>query len=143
MQQPSNFCLILAFGVNPAAFSAFSKILMDCANELSNSMYHLTMGAVPEIQDGHLVPRPYEISGQPFRKGILLAVEIPVDLTAQKECFLDDIIYAFLDTKGAVFCECHTIPAAAFAIARLHTGEGLEPVPRKPIFAAKKLEAKC
>lgn len=133
----------LAFGgsPNPAGFCGFSEILTDLANEISCARIEPSEFLVPTVEPKHLIPERYPTPETAFRRGILPAVVVPVGLQSRKDCFIDDIINVFLGTRENLGTECFSIPLAAHLLSRPHAGDGNEPVPRKPLFAANKLEA--
>jgi hypothetical protein len=134
--------LRLAFGgsPNPACFCAFSEALTDLANELSCSEFEPKEFVGLFVDPNHLVPKVYPRDDEPFGVGIPPAVEVPVSLDVRKDCFIDDIIVAFLGTERNLRREGHTVPLAAHVLSRPHAGDEAEPVPRKPLFAPSKQE---
>jgi hypothetical protein len=82
--------LRLAFGgsPNPACFCAFSETLTDVANDLSCSSYSPTEFRSQTVEAEHLIPRDYPNPDQPFGEGIAPAVEVPVEGTSRKDCFI-------------------------------------------------------
>ena len=137
--------LRLAFGgsPNPACFCAFSETLTDFANELSCSSFDPRSLHSPTTEETTITKPRENFYGrdEPFATAIAPAVEVPTTLTSRKDCFIDDIISVFLETEVNLAREPHAVPLAVHALSRPHRGDGVEPVPRRPLLAPAKLIA--
>jgi hypothetical protein len=70
-----------------------------------------------------------------------MAVEIPTTVTAPTDSFIDDLIRVFLDTPTNREREPHTVPLAIHVTSRPHMLGKAEPLKRKGLLSAPKLEA--
>jgi len=127
---------------NPAAFSCFSEILTDMANELAMSKYHPDQGSSPTVKQAYSVIRDVEDWETEVASAILPALEVPIQgRSSNRDCFIDDIIDCHLGTTEDLARAPHIVQMAVHALSRPHAGEELEPVPRKPLLGTDKLEA--
>ena len=127
---------------NPAAFSGFSEMLTDLANELAMTTYSPNEGSIPTVKQKHSVIREVENEDTKIAPAILPAMEVPVKgRTSVRDCFIDDIIDCHLGTDENLARAPHLVQMAVHVMSRPHGGDDLEPVPRKPLLAPDKLEA--
>ena len=136
--------LRMAFGgsPNPAAFSCFSEILTDVANELAMSKYHPSQGSSPTVKETHTVIREVEDKSMRVAPAVLPALEVSVvGRSSNRDCFIDDIIDCHLGSAENLVRAPHIVQMAVHVLSRPHGGDDLEPVPRKPLLGPDKLEA--
>ena len=92
----------------------------------------------PEQPD---IPMPeVEPGDEPLAQAQTLAVHILMDITARTDCFIDDLIRAFLDTPENRQREPHAVPLAIHITTRPHTGDR-EPVPHHILVQAENMIA--
>jgi hypothetical protein len=127
--------LRLAFGgsPNPPTWCGVSEMLTDLANE------------VPLSPDWDPSPLPGQNFDElpdevPFGQACDMAYDVPVSVTFRCDCFVDDVIQAFLDTPRNRRILPSIVPFVAGIFFRPHAGEA-EPVPRRPIFSPEKQAA--
>jgi len=87
------------------------------------------------------VPDPeYEEEKVPIAKARPMAVDVPVTALGRGDCFIDDIIRVFLDTKEAIDRHASSALLAIFVSIRPFAGAE-ETVPRKEVVSKKKWKA--
>jgi hypothetical protein len=133
--------LRLTFGgsPNPPTWCAFSEMVADLSNEIP---------LCPDWNPDQLkspaqshTPDPEEQPGdKPLAQARSMSVGIPTGVTARTDCFIDDLIRAFLDTPENRRKEPHAVPLAVHVTARPHAGDA-EPVPRRSLIQAAKMIA--
>jgi hypothetical protein len=133
--------LRLTFGgaPNPPTWCCFSEMVTDLSNEIPLCRdWDPTVVFNPEQPD---TPMPDEEPGDdPLAPAQPLAVHIPTEITARTDCFIDDLIRAFLDTPDNRRREPHAVPLAIHITTRPHAGDQ-EPVPRRSLVQAEKMIA--
>jgi hypothetical protein len=106
------------------------------------SSYSPERGASPAVQPEYLEVQNSDVEGSPTMTAILPALEVLVTLDSARDCFIDDIIDVYLDTRANRVREGHLVQMAVHLMSRPHAGDAAEPVPRRPLFGPAKLEAK-
>jgi hypothetical protein len=133
--------LRLTFGgaPNPPTWCCFSEMVADLSNEIP--LCHDWDPATTYNPEQPDTPPPDEEPGNaPLAPAQSLAVHIPTEITARTDCFIDDLIRAFLDTPENREREPHAVPLAIHITTRPHAGER-EPVPRRSLVQAEKMIA--
>ena len=134
--------LRLSFGgsPNPPTFCEFSEMLTDLANELLRAKIEPDDICSPTVRGEHLSPVRHYQNDDPFAIAIPPAVEVPIHQTALVDCFVDDLVLAFLGTAGNLRRACHAVPLAVHVMSRPHAGDE-EPVGRRQLLEPSKLVA--
>jgi hypothetical protein len=134
--------LRLTFGgsPNPPTWCAVSELVADLANEISQCkewdpevLFNPAQSETPEpemMPDEIPIGLAYEMSVMP-----------PPIVEGKVDVFIDDLINVFLDTPENRRRQPHVVPLAAHLTNRPHSGDGVEPVPRRPIINIPKLQA--
>jgi hypothetical protein len=127
--------LRLTFGgsPNPPTWCCVSEMLTDLANEVPLS---------PDWDPPLDPDQPFDEvpDDVPFGSACDMAFGVPVTVTFRCDCFVDDVIQAFLDTPRNRRLLPSIVPFVARVFFRPHAGEA-EPVPRRPIFSPEKQAA--
>ena len=134
--------LRLSFGgsPNPPTFCEFSEMLTDLANELLRAKIEPSDIRSPTVREEHLSPVTTYGDDDAFASAIPPAVEVPIHQTAMVDCFVDDLVLAFLSTPGNLRRACHAVPLAVHVMSRPHGGDE-EPVKRRQLLEPSKLVA--
>ena len=134
--------LRLSFGgsPNPPTFCEFSEMLTDLANEILCAQVDPSQAESPTVEELHTRPVKNFGDDEAFAPGIPPAVEPPTSTTSRVDCFVDDLILAFLGTAPNLKRACRAVPLAVHLMSRPHAGKG-EPVPRRQLLEPSKLEA--
>ena len=134
--------LRLSFGgsPNPPTFCEFSEMLTDLANDLLSANIDPEDIRSPTVEDEHTKPISVYNETEPFAKAIPPAVEVPITTTAKVDCFVDDLVIAFLGVAANMLRACHAVPLAVHLLSRPHAGDE-EPVPRRQLLEPSKLSA--
>jgi len=135
--------LRMAFGgsPNPAGFSCFSETLTDLANEIAMSDFSPEMYRNPTVLASHTEVKSSVPDEIPVQKAIKPAVEVDVSTGSMRDCFIDDIIDCHLGDDRNRERAAHIVQLAVRVMSRPHAGDGVEPIPRKPLLGPDKLEA--
>ena len=133
--------LRLSFGgaPNPAAWTAFSEMVTDLSNDLPrdpnwdpDKLHHPLQKQVPTPE--------YLDNGIPLAPAREMAVDIPTTAKGRGDCFIDDIIRVFLNTKESIRRHASSALLAIFVSIRPYAGEK-EPIPRKEVVSIDKWKA--
>ena len=134
--------LRLTFGgsPNPPAWTLFSEMVTDLANEISqcddwdpSALHSPAQPVAPEP-----VRLPESI---PLAPAAPLGVIPPPAPKGRIDGFIDDLINVFPDTAENCARLPHVVPLAIHATSRPHAGDDLEPIPRRPLLSHEKLVA--
>jgi hypothetical protein len=133
--------LRLTFGgsPNPPTWCAFSEMVTDLSNEipLCEEWDHETLRSPdqPETPSPSLLPDEV-----PIARAMPMAVQIPTNVTARSDSFIDDLIRVFLDTPWNRARQPHAVPLAIHVTSRPHAGDA-EPIKRRELMSKPKLIA--
>jgi len=133
--------LRLTFGgsPNPAAWTCFSEMVTDLANEISQcDEWDPTELRSPVQGD---TPKPIRLPDSiPIARACAQAVEPPPTPEGRVDGFIDDLINVFLDTDRNCARQPHVVPLAVHVTSRPHAGDD-EPIPRQELLSIAKLLA--
>ena len=133
--------LRLCFGasVNPPTWCSFSEMVTDLSNELPlikdwnpDELHHPMQPKVPDPE--------YAEESIPLAAAKEMAINVPTTALGRGDCFIDDIIKVFLDTKEAIRRHASSALLAIFVSIRPFAGER-ETVPRKEVVSFEKWKA--
>lgn len=135
--------LRMAFGgsANPAAFSCFSEMLTDLANELGFANLDPSRFNLPTVLPIHSEVKKSMDDEIPIKEAILPAFEVDTKSGSRCDCFIDDVIDCHIDEPVVMARAAYKVQLAVHLMSRPHAGEGSEPVPRKPLLSPDKLAA--
>ena len=134
--------LRLTFGgaPNPPAFTLFSEVVTDLANEISQCDEWDPIAVHSPAQP--TVPDPIRLPPSvPMAEALPMAVSIPIGkkTDARVDGFIDDLINVFLDTSENCARQPQVVPLAMHVTSRPHAGDDKEPIPRRTLLSMPKL----
>jgi hypothetical protein len=136
-----SFRLTFGGAPNPPSWCAFSEMVVDLANEISqDSTWQPADLCSPVLPPEATVVERLD-SSIAFGSTMPMALVPPTTAEGRVDGYIDDLVNVFLDTTANCARQPHVVPLAAYATMRPHAGDDAEPLPRRETFGPEKLAA--